>query len=99
MTIPTTPSCSRSGRSGLGGKYSERVSADVPEALLCDLNDAVELIREHTPTATRAEVVRMILEEDLHGCIASLTRSLPGCQEHGSGCPREDSGHPGRPVA
>ena len=83
MTIPTTPSFSRSGRSGLGGKYSERVSADVPEALLCDLNDAVELIREHTPTATRAEVVRMILEEDLHGCIASLTRAFPAAKNMG----------------
>ena len=37
MTIPTTPSFSRSGRSGPGGKNVERVSADVSEALLCDL--------------------------------------------------------------
>ncbi|MDD3355271.1 hypothetical protein [Zoogloea sp.] len=77
MTIPTTPSFSRSGRSGPGGKHTERISTDVSESLLCDLADAQELFREQSPTATRAEVVRMILEEDLHGCIGSLARTFP----------------------
>lgn len=63
MTIPTTPSFSRSGRSGPGGKHTERISTDVSESLLCDIADAQELFREQSPTATRAEVVRMILEE------------------------------------
>ncbi len=53
MTIPTTPSFSRSGRPGPGGKHAERISAD-----------AQELFREQSPTATRAEVVRM---NDMHG--------------------------------
>lgn len=83
MTSNPTPSFSRSGRSGASGKNTERVGADVPESLLCDLHDAVELFREHTPTATRAEVVRMILEEDLHGCIASLTRAFPSAKNMG----------------
>lgn len=77
MTIPTTPSFSRSGRSGPGGKHTERISTDVSESLLCDIADAQELFREQSPTATRAEVVRMILEEDLHGCIGSLARTFP----------------------
>ncbi len=75
--MTSTPSFSRSGRSGSSGKQTERISTDVSEALLCDLADAQELFREQSPTATRAEVVRMILEEDLHGCIASLTRAFP----------------------
>ena len=40
MIIPTTPSFSRSGRSGPGGKHAERISTDVPESLLYDLADA-----------------------------------------------------------
>ena len=64
MTIPTTPSFSRSGRSGPGGKHTERISTDVSESLLCDIADAQELFRERSPTATRAEVVRM---NDMHG--------------------------------
>lgn len=80
MTTNISPSFSRSGRSGSSGKNTERVGADVPESLLCALNDAVELFREHTPTATRAEVVREIIENDLHGCIASLTRAFPSAK-------------------
>lgn len=40
MTIPTTLSFSRSGRSGPGGKHAERISTDVSESLLYDLADA-----------------------------------------------------------
>lgn len=82
-SLTPTPSFSRSGRSSVGGKQTERISTDVSEALLCDLADAQELFREHAPTATRAEVVRMILEEDLQGCIASLTRAFPAAKHMG----------------
>ena len=77
MTMPTIPSFCRSLRSDPGGKHAERISTDVSESLLCDIADAQVLFREQSPTATRAEVVRMILEEDLHGCIGSLARTFP----------------------
>lgn len=70
-------SFSRSGRSGPGGKNIERISADVPVGLLCDINDAVEAFREHTPTATRSEVIRCVIDEYLNGCIVALSRAYP----------------------
>jgi len=83
MTTNISPSFSRSGRSGASGKNIVRVGTDVSESLLCDLNDAVELFRVNTPTAARAEVLRMILEEDLNGCIASLAQSFPAAKNMG----------------
>ncbi|NML24311.1 hypothetical protein [Zoogloea dura] len=71
-------SFSRSGRSGSDGKNTERISADVPVGLLCDISDAAEAFREHTPTATRAEVIRSLIDEHLNGCIVALSRTYPG---------------------
>lgn len=72
---------SRSGRSGAHGKNDQRVSADVSLSLLADIGDAVEMFREATPTATRSEVIRSILDEDLNGRIGALCQAFPGARE------------------
>lgn len=73
-------SFSRSGRSGAHGKNDQRMSADVPQALLDDLDEAVERQREHVPTVTRSEVLRNIVDEDLNGRIGALCQAFPGAR-------------------
>jgi len=73
-------SFSRSGRSGAHGKNDQRVSADVSLSPLADIGDAVEMFREATPTATRSEVLRNILDEDLNGRIGALCHAFPGAR-------------------
>ncbi len=81
MTSPTI-SFSRSGRSGLHGKNDQRMSADVPQALLDDLDEAVARQREHVQTATRSEVLRSIVDEDLNGRIGALCHAFPGARDN-----------------
>ncbi len=81
MTSPTI-SFSRSGRSGLHGKNDQRMSADVPQALLDDLDEAVARHRENVLTATRSEVLRSIVDEDLNGRIGALCHAFPGARDN-----------------
>lgn len=74
-------SFSRSGRSGAHGKNDQRMSADVPQAMLDDLDEAVERQREHVPTVTRSEVLRNIVDEDLNGRIGALCHAFPAAHE------------------
>lgn len=76
-------SFSRSGRSGAHGKNDQRMSADVPQAMLDDLDEAVERQREHVPTVTRSEVLRNIVDEDLNGRIGALCHAFPAAREMG----------------
>lgn len=76
-------SFSRSGRSGAHGKNDQRMSADVPQALLDDLDEAVARQREHVQTATRSEVLRSIVDEDLNGRIGALCHAFPAAREMG----------------
>ena len=80
MTSPTL-SFSRSGRSGIHGKNDQRMSADVPQALLDDLDEAVARHRENVLTATRSEVLRSIVDEDLNGRIGALCHAFPGARD------------------
>lgn len=76
-------SFSRSGRSGAHGKNDQRMSADVPQAMLDELDEAVERQREHVPTVTRLEVLRNIVDEDLNGRIGALCHAFPAAREMG----------------
>lgn len=70
-------SFSRSGRSDADGKKERRISAEVSDRLAADIGDVLEKVREQRPTATLAEVVRMIFEEDLNGHISTIALSFP----------------------
>lgn len=71
---------SRTARAGAYGKNDHRLSADLPGQLMDDIFEALEAYREHVPTATRSEIIREIIDHDLNGRIAALTRAFPGAR-------------------
>ena len=70
-------SFSRSGQSGSVGKNDNRVTADVDDKLRCDIGDALEMYRAKKPTATRAEMLRNLIDEELNGCITAILHVFP----------------------
>ena len=84
MSSSSFVALSRTARAGVHGKNDHRLSADVPKQLMADISEALEAYREHVPTATRSEIVREILDHDLNGRIAALTRAFPGARTMGT---------------
>ena len=84
MSSSSFVALSRTARAGAYGKNDHRLSADIPEQLMDDISEALEAYREHVPTATRSEIVREILDHDLNGRIAALTRAFPGARSMGT---------------
>lgn len=80
MSSSSFVALSRTARAGAHGKNDHRLSADLPGQLMDDIFEALEAYREHVPTATRSEVVREIIDHDLNGRIAALTRAFPGAR-------------------